>query len=115
MKQLLQAIGGLLLGIYVLTSGLAYLDGVDPIHYEAALTGEPVVMFSTHSCGYCKKARQFLDQRGVAYQELFIDESELAYEHFKSLGGRGVPLIVVQDELIEGYNPAALSEALAKI
>jgi hypothetical protein len=46
---------------------------------------------------------------------LFIDESEQAYERFKELGGRGVPLIVIHDDFIKGYNRSAISEALARM
>jgi len=47
---------------------------------------------------------------------LFIDESEQAYERFKELGGRGVPLIVIHDDfIIKGYNRSAISEALARM
>lgn len=113
MKQLFMICVGCLFGIYVMSSGLAALQGPDPIHLESSLAaGEGVVLFSTHSCGYCKKARRYLEGQGVAYQEFFIDDSEQAYDQFKDLGGRGVPLLVIGDEVIKGYNPSAISEAL---
>lgn len=114
MKQLLSVIGGVLFGIYIMSQGMAALQGPDPIHLELSLEDrQGVVLFSTHTCGYCKKARRFLDDRGVGYTEYFIDDSEYAYEQFKSLGGSGVPLLVIGDEIVEGYHPAAISEALA--
>jgi predicted butyrate kinase (DUF1464 family) len=68
MMQLLKVLAGIFLSIYVFSGGLAYINGVDPIYSEASAyvetaTGNTqVVMYSTHSCGYCKKARQYLDR-----------------------------------------------------
>ncbi|VAW43778.1 hypothetical protein MNBD_GAMMA02-694 [hydrothermal vent metagenome] len=66
--------------------------------------GSDVIMYSTSTCGYCKKARVLLNMQGVKYKDLDIGKSATANAEFKSLGGRGVPLFLIQGEVIKGFN-----------
>jgi glutaredoxin len=76
--------------------------------------GPRVVMFSAPGCGYCVKARDYLNQKGVVFEELDVNASEDARRRFQSLGGRGVPLILIGDRQISGFDPQAIQAALAK-
>lgn len=80
----------------------------------AANFAEEVVLFSTSWCGYCRKARDYLRTNGIAHVEYDIEKSSEGKRHFTELGGRGVPLILVGDRQIRGWNPAALESALAR-
>lgn len=63
-------------------------------NFDAA--GQPkLVMYSTKTCGYCTSARKFLDDEGIPYTELFIDENATAKKHFDLLRGSGTPLIYI--------------------
>lgn len=79
-----------------------------------AARSDQVVLFSTSWCGYCRKARQYLNQNGIAHVEYDIEKSSEGKRRFAALGGRGVPLILVGNEQIRGWNPAALKGALAR-
>lgn len=81
---------------------------------EAALAaGQPeVVLYATDWCGYCKATRAFFAANDIRYVEYDIEKSSEAYQQHKKLGGRGVPLIVVGEEVIGGYNEAALRQLL---
>ena len=72
-----------------------------------------VVMYATQTCGYCRKARQYFEQRGIAWREVDIESSEAARQEFKSRGGVGTPLIFVDDVRVAGYDPARLDALLA--
>ncbi|MGD8542369.1 MAG: glutaredoxin domain-containing protein [Desulfobacteraceae bacterium] len=76
--------------------------------------GARVVMFSAPGCGYCVKAREYFNQNGVAFEELDVSASEDARRRFQDLGGRGVPLILIGDRQISGFDPQAIQAALAK-
>ncbi len=76
--------------------------------------GARVVMFSAPGCGYCVKAREYFKQNGVAFEELDVSASEDARRRFQGLGGRGVPLILIGDRQISGFDPQAIQAALAK-
>jgi mycoredoxin len=56
-----------------------------------------IKMYTTVWCGDCRRAKKFLDQRGVAYEEINIEEREGAAEHVMSLNGgkRKVPTFEV--------------------
>lgn len=73
-----------------------------------------VVMFSTPSCGYCVKAKNYFRQKGVAFEELNINASEDARRRFQDLGGRGVPLILIGERKINGFDQQAIQAALSK-
>ena len=76
--------------------------------------GARVVMFSAPGCGYCVKAKEYFNQNGVAFEELDVSASEDARRRFQGLGGRGVPLILIGDRQISGFDPQAIQAALAK-
>jgi glutaredoxin-like YruB-family protein len=71
-----------------------------------------VVIYTTSHCGYCVKAKQYFAQKGISYQEFDVENSNTAREEFQRLGGSGVPLILVGDRRIEGFDRAALDQAL---
>jgi len=71
-----------------------------------------VILYATDWCGYCRMAREFFSANGIRYTERDIEKSSLALSEHKKLGGRGVPLIVVGDELVGGYNEPALQRLL---
>ena len=49
---------------------------------------------------------------GIRYSEQDIEKSSSAAEGHRRLGGNGVPLIVVGDEIIHGYDEARLRRLL---
>ena len=83
-----------------------------PAAPHAPNAARPVVIYTTSHGGYCVKAKQYLAQKGVAYQEINVENSSTAQAEFKRLGGNGVPLILVGDRRIEGFDQAALDQAL---
>lgn len=72
-----------------------------------------VVLYATSWCGYCKMTREFFAANGIRYTEQDIERSSAAYQQHKKLGGNGVPLIVVGDEVIKGWNEQGLRQVLA--
>jgi glutaredoxin len=80
---------------------------------EANASGQPaVILYGTSWCGYCAAARAFFQQHGIAYQDVDVEQSREAAETFKKLGGGGIPMITVGDEVLRGYNEAALRQWL---
>jgi glutaredoxin len=80
---------------------------------RAAQAGQPeVVLYATDWCGYCATTREFFSANGIRYTELDIEKSSTALEGHRRLGGNGVPLVVVGDNLVHGYNEAELRSLL---
>ena len=76
--------------------------------------GQPEVhLYATDWCGYCKMTREFFAANGIRYTEHDIEKSSEALKEHRKLGGNGVPLIVVGDEVIKGWNEPALRALLS--
>lgn len=84
--------------------------------YRAVLAehGAQVLLFSSSTCPFCLRARETLDQLGISYLELAVDESAEAKAAFDRFGERGVPVLIARDRLIRGYQPEAYRELAAE-
>lgn len=71
-----------------------------------------VVLYGTPTCPYCGQARAYLKERGIAFADYDLTTSPQAKEAFGKLEGKGVPLLLVGDRRIEGFNQKAIGEAL---
>ena len=68
-----------------------------------------VTMYSTAWCGYCQRARNLLERKGIPVREVKIDEvpgeRELMLQ--KSGGRRTVPQIFIGERHVGGYDELA--------
>jgi glutaredoxin len=78
-------------------------------------TNAEVVLYTTESCPYCKRAIAYLDQIGQDYVNKNVEQDEHARDEYLRLtGGRaGVPVIVVGDQWMQGWSQAHLDQLLA--
>lgn len=63
-----------------------------------------VVLYATSWCGYCKKTRELLRDNGIAYTEYDIEKSERGRREYDELKGRGIPLMVIDGQVVRGYD-----------
>jgi glutaredoxin len=56
--------------------------------------------------------KEFLSRAGVAFTVLNVDEDDRAYDALIARGFRTVPVTVVGDHAVNGYDPLALRRAL---
>lgn len=68
----------------------------------------PVTLFSTSWCGYCAKTRRFFERNNIDYVEYDIEKSEPARKKYDALGGGGVPVVLVDDRIVRGYNTSLI-------
>ena len=68
-----------------------------------------IVMYSTAWCGYCQRARNLLERKGVAVREIKIDEDVSERETMlkRSGGRRTVPQIFIGERHVGGYDDLA--------
>lgn len=76
------------------------------------MSAAPVVMYSTAFCGYCQRARNLLERKGVAVQEIKVDEDFRERETMMKLSGgrRTVPQIFIGEKHVGGYDDLAALE-----
>jgi glutaredoxin len=67
-----------------------------------------VRIFTTPWCGYCKKAKTYLQTRKTPFEELDVEASDSAKAEYQSIGGRGVPVILVGNQRMDGYSEERL-------
>jgi glutaredoxin 3 len=65
---------------------------------------KPITMYTTAWCGFCVRAKAFLDAKGLAYREVRVDEDPAFRAKLYDLtGGWTVPQILIGDRPIGGY------------
>ena len=78
--------------------------------------GPQVKLFMTSWCHYCRLTSQFLRSKGVTFTEHDIESDPKALSEYLAIGGgSGVPLVVIGDERVLGYDVAAMERALAAL
>lgn len=71
-----------------------------------------VLLYATEWCGYCAATRRFFEAQGIRYTEFDIEKSAAAREGHRKLGGNGVPVILVGETVVHGYNEDELRRQL---
>lgn len=54
-----------------------------------------VRIYTTEWCSYCKQAKRYFKNKGIRYAEYNIEKPSQARQEYQSLGGGGVPLILI--------------------
>lgn len=72
-------------------------------------------LYTTQSCGYCRRAKAYLRAKGVAFTEYDVDRDAKARKRFQSLGGKGVPLTVAGALTMRGFSPKGMDRFLRKV
>lgn len=59
-----------------------------------------IKVYTSHSCFYCTRAKNYLDNLDIEYETLNIQEDSQARDFFIKSGFRTVPQIFVNDTLL---------------
>jgi glutaredoxin 3 len=71
------------------------------------------ILLSLSTCPACRLARQWLDQRGIEYIDLVVDQGQDARDVFDRLGAKAVPVFLIGDTQVTGFDPGVLETVLA--
>jgi glutaredoxin-like YruB-family protein len=72
-----------------------------------------VIVYSTPSCPYCKKVKNYLEEQGVDYEDIDVsDNPEKQQEMVEKSDQMGVPVVDVDGEIIVGFEPDKIEQAL---
>ena len=66
-----------------------------------------VVMYSASWCGYCKRARTFFHANSIPFKEYDVETSPEGKRDYENMHGKGVPIIFVDKEKLQGFNEAS--------
>jgi len=88
-----------------------YREGLES-GMKQRLAGQTVVasgtrLYSAAWCGYCRKAKAYLGQKGIGYQEIDIDTAAGREDFARSVGGGGIPLLLHNGQRVQGFTTVA--------
>lgn len=70
-------------------------------------------VYTTKTCHFCKDVKNFLDENNIPYQTIDVGESASDRKDMIELSGQmGVPVTVINDKVIVGFNKESLKAAL---
>jgi len=74
-----------------------------------------VIVYTTPTCGYCRQVKNYLGQRGVPFVEHDVSQDAQAAERMVRISGqRGVPVVVIDGQLVLGFNQPLIDSLLAQ-
>ena len=74
-----------------------------------------IKVYTTDSCPWCDKAKNYLKSQNLEYTELNVqDDMEARDEMIKKSRQMGVPVLDIDGSIIIGFDKAAILKALGK-
>lgn len=72
-----------------------------------------VTIYSTPTCHFCHMAKDYFDEKGVKYTDYNVMEDlEKRQEMLEKSGQMGVPVIMIGDEIIIGFDQPRINSLL---
>ena len=72
-----------------------------------------VTIYSTPTCHFCHMAKDFFKEKNVAYTEYDVASNlEKRKEMLEKSNQMGVPVIIIGDDLIVGFNKPKIEQLL---
>lgn len=72
-----------------------------------------VKIYSTPTCSYCVRVKQFLKENNVVYEDFDVSRDQAkADEMVKKSGQIGVPIIDIEGDIIVGFDKERIKKAL---
>ena len=72
-----------------------------------------VTVYSTSSCPWCVKAKEYLTSQGVKFEDVDVSKDRAAAEEIvQKTRQRGVPVTKIGDQYIVGFDQGKIQSAL---
>ena len=72
-----------------------------------------VTIYSTPSCHFCHMAKDFFKENNVAFEDFNVAEDQAKRKEMLDKSGQmGVPVIIIENDLIVGFNKPKIAEML---
>jgi glutaredoxin-like YruB-family protein len=74
---------------------------------------EKIKIYSTPGCIYCKNAKTFFKENNIEFEDIDVSENQdSAREMIEKSGQMGVPVIIINENIIIGFNQDKIEEVL---
>ncbi len=78
------------------------------------MSGKRVVLFSTPTCPWCKRAEQYLREKNVKFKKIDVSRDQNAANDMVRISGQsGVPVILIGSRPVVGFDRAKIDRLLA--
>ena len=72
-----------------------------------------VIMYSTPTCHYCNLAKEYFDEKKIKYESIDVSSNmEKRREMMEKSGQLGVPVILIDKEVVVGFDRSRLAQLL---
>ncbi|MDD4938946.1 MAG: glutaredoxin domain-containing protein [Candidatus Omnitrophica bacterium] len=72
-----------------------------------------ILVYSTPTCPYCVRAKQFLKDNNVAFEDIDVSLNQAAGDEMvRKSGQMGVPVLDIEGEIIIGFDREKIKTAL---
>jgi glutaredoxin 3 len=74
-----------------------------------------VVLFSTSTCSWCRRAKRYFKERGVPFKEINVErDPDAARDIVRKTGQTGVPVIKIGSKWIIGFDKDRIDKELSR-
>ena len=74
-----------------------------------------VVLFSTSTCSWCRRAKRYLKEQRVPFKEVNVErDSDAATDIVRKTGQTGVPVIKIGSSWVVGFDKDRIDKELAR-
>jgi len=79
------------------------------------MTEKKVTIYSTPTCPFCKRAKAYLSGKNISYTDYNVaQDKDRAKEMIRLSGQMSVPVIIIDNEIIVGFNQTLLDKVLSE-
>ncbi len=72
-----------------------------------------VRVFSTPACPFCVRVKNYLQQKGVMFENIDVSSDQAGLQEMIGLSGQmGVPVVVIDGDVIVGFDQARINAKL---
>lgn len=72
-----------------------------------------IKIYSTPTCPYCVRAKQFLKDNNIVFEDVDVSSDQAAGEEMvRKSGQMGVPVLDIEGEIIVGFDRPKIAQAL---
>jgi glutaredoxin-like YruB-family protein len=74
-----------------------------------------VIVFSTPTCGWCRKVKEFLREKNIQFQEIDVSQDpKAAADMIRKSGQQGVPQIWIDNVPVVGFDKEKIIKLIQK-
>ena len=80
--------------------------------YFTSSDQQHVLIYTTQDCPYCYALRELLKNYQISYQDIDVEKTIRGQLAYLILGQPGVPISIINQQIIYGYDGELLTDAL---